>query len=117
MTGALTTKSSTSLLATALFVVTLFLSAHDIALSNNRQETPVVTASTVVGKPLFLSNCSGCHGANAQGGEGPNLHHLGLSSSFISSTVTKGIQDQMPAFSKLTPAQLSAVTAYVETLQ
>lgn len=70
------------------------------------------------GHTLFLSNCAPCHGAQAQGDDGPNLHKLGLPDDAILSTVTAGIKDEMPSFSsKLKGGDLKAVVAYVHSLQ
>jgi mono/diheme cytochrome c family protein len=70
------------------------------------------------GHALFTTNCSPCHGADAQGDDGPNLHKLGLSDDAIASTVTTGIKDEMPPFaSKLKGDSLKAVVAYVHSLQ
>jgi len=70
------------------------------------------------GHSLFLSNCAPCHGANAQGDDGPNLHHANLGEDRISSTVTLGVKDEMPSFrSKLKGGDLKAVVAYVHSLQ
>jgi mono/diheme cytochrome c family protein len=70
------------------------------------------------GHTVFLSNCAPCHGAQAQGDDGPNLHKLGLPESVISSTVTHGIKDEMPSFAvKLKGDNLKAVVAYVHSLQ
>ena len=70
------------------------------------------------GHTLFLSNCAPCHGAQAMGDDGPNLHHLGLPDAVIASTVTNGVKDQMPPFGKkLKAGDLKAVVAYVHSLQ
>ena len=70
------------------------------------------------GHTLFLTNCSPCHGAQAQGDDGPNLHHIGLSDDAIESTVTSGIKDEMPPFGKkLSGNDLKAMVAYVHSLQ
>jgi len=70
------------------------------------------------GHTLFLSNCAPCHGAQAQGDDGPNLHRLGLPDDAISSMVTQGVKDEMPSFrSKLKGGALKAVVAYVRSLQ
>jgi len=70
------------------------------------------------GHTVFLSNCAPCHGAQAQGDDGPNLHKLGLPDAAISSTVTQGVKDEMPSFrSKIKGDDLKAVVAYVHSLQ
>jgi mono/diheme cytochrome c family protein len=73
--------------------------------------------SALMGKPLFMLNCSGCHGAAAQGGDGPDLRHQGLDAAFITNRVTHGVTNEMPAFTRLTSSQISSITAYVRSLQ
>ena len=71
-----------------------------------------------LGHKVFLTNCSPCHGANAQGDDGPNLHHANLSADTVTSTVTNGIKDEMPPFGKkLKPKELTVVVTYVRSLQ
>lgn len=91
--------------------------SHPIALATAKSTAPA--SSTVSrGHTLFLSNCAPCHGAQAQGDDGPNLHHIGLTPEAISSTVTHGIKDEMPSFkTKIKGADLKAVVAYVHSLQ
>ena len=73
---------------------------------------------TVMGRKLFVNNCSACHGSKGQGGEGPNLHGLALSNAKITSTVTAGINGEMPAFkSKLKAPDIKALIAYIRTLK
>jgi mono/diheme cytochrome c family protein len=80
--------------------------------------TPPDPKLVSMGHTLFLSNCSPCHGAQAEGDDGPNLHHIGLTDAFIASTVTNGIKDQMPPFGQKLKAQdLKAVVAFVHSLQ
>lgn len=70
------------------------------------------------GHSLFITNCAPCHGAQAQGDDGPNLHKLGLSDDAIASTVTTGVKGEMPSFAKkLKDNDLKAVVAYVHSLQ
>jgi quinoprotein glucose dehydrogenase len=68
------------------------------------------------GEYLFLQNCRICHGADRKGQPPgiPSLVDVGLTlnKSQIESVVTHG-QGQMPAFSKLSARDLSAITAYL----
>lgn len=77
-----------------------------------------VSATLVArGHVLFLANCAACHGADAQGDDGPNLHHKNLPESAIAAAVTNGFQGEMPAFNKLKAPGKQALVAYVQSLQ
>ncbi len=70
------------------------------------------------GRQLFLRNCAHCHGADAHGDEGPDLHNLDWSDEQIVTRVRNGKKGQMPAFAgKLSTENLSEVIAYLRTLK
>ncbi len=70
------------------------------------------------GRALFLRNCAHCHGADAHGDDGPDLHGLGLADDEIAGRIRKGKKGQMTAFAgKLQPAEIDALVAYVQTLK
>ena len=70
------------------------------------------------GQVLFVKNCSPCHGAKAQGGEGPNLHGLKLSSPQIIATVKNGIKGEMPAFgNKFKELDMKRLVVYLLSLK
>ena len=70
------------------------------------------------GHALFLTNCSPCHGADAEGDDGPNLHHKGLPDAFIAVTLKNGIKGEMPPFGgKLKALEVKALVAYVHSFQ
>ena len=74
-------------------------------------------AGAMSGRTLFLRNCAHCHGADAHGDEGPDLHDLGLADERIASRIRKGKAGQMTAFAgKLQPAEITALVAYVQSL-
>src|SRR5579862_2434440 len=52
------------------------------------------------GRALFTQSCAPCHGANAQGGEGPNLQHIRLTDAQMVATMKTGVKGEMPAFEK-----------------
>ena len=84
--------------------------------SSTSQASSAQLATT--GHSLFITNCAPCHGAQAEGDDGPNLHKLGLTDDDITSTVTSGVKGQMPSFAKkLKDKDLKAVVAYVHSLQ
>ena len=101
------------------------LSATVFAVSMGVQQVfagPGSTASTAklikAGKGLFTKNCVSCHGANAKGGEGPNLQGITMSDARITKMVNNGKPGQMPAFGdKLKAADIKAVIAYLRSLK
>lgn len=70
------------------------------------------------GQQLFLKNCAHCHGADARGEEGPDLHNLDWTDEQIATRIRNGKKGQMPAFAgKLAPEQISEVIVYLRTLK
>ena len=70
------------------------------------------------GRTLFLKNCAHCHGADARGDEGPDLHKLDESDEWIANRIRKGKKGQMTAFAgKLSDAEVNEVIAYLRTLK
>jgi uncharacterized membrane protein len=82
--------------------------------------TPVTPAQVKAGKAVFLSaGCGSCHtlaDARGSGIIGPNLDAAKPSQELVTERVTNGM-GAMPSFrSKLTPAQIQAIAAYVSTV-
>lgn len=82
----------------------------------------VSAASTVnvatTGKHLFLQNCAHCHGADATGDEGPDLHEVHKSDAALTALIKSGKKGEMPAFGrKLTDADVDALIAFVRSIQ
>src|SRR6266566_4247072 len=48
---------------------------------------------------LFMLNCAHCHGADARGDEGPDLHGVTKSDQRIVTIIQNGIKGEMPKFS------------------
>jgi mono/diheme cytochrome c family protein len=70
------------------------------------------------GRSLYTQACSSCHGDNAEGGYGPNLHGLGQSDAQIGTVIKNGVTGKMPAFGgKYTAAQQQALVTYVQSLK
>ena len=70
------------------------------------------------GYTLFLLNCAHCHGSDARGDEGPDLHGLTKSGAHISSIIKNGIKGEMPKFgTKLADADVEALVAFVRSLR
>jgi mono/diheme cytochrome c family protein len=71
---------------------------------------------------VFAAHCAACHGANGQGGVGPNLHGiatrmtLGQTVAFIENPTSGGIMPKLYP-SQLTLAQVQQVAAYVQTFK
>ncbi len=81
---------------------------------------PPVTQSTNAtnGRILFLRNCAHCHGADAHGDEGPDLHHLDWSDQQILTRIRNGKAGQMTAFAgKLQPSEINSLLVYVRGLK
>ncbi len=69
------------------------------------------------GRQLFTISCSECHGDNARGDEGPDLHALSISNSRIKNTILRGIKDEMPSFGKkYDDSQVNSLIAYLRSL-
>jgi mono/diheme cytochrome c family protein len=70
------------------------------------------------GRALFLSSCAHCHGADATGDEGPDLHGVEVSDRYISNMITRGIKGEMPSFrKKLGRDEIVRLTAYLRSLE
>jgi len=69
------------------------------------------------GYTLFMMNCAHCHGNDAHGDEGPDLHGITKSDARIASMIKNGVKGEMPKFgSKLTDTDVQALIAFVRTL-
>jgi mono/diheme cytochrome c family protein len=70
------------------------------------------------GSKFFLQSCALCHGADARGDEGPDLHDLQMSDRHIVYVIKKGIKGEMPAFGeKYQDPEIAALLAYLRTLR
>jgi mono/diheme cytochrome c family protein len=79
--------------------------------------SPVLIADAAQGRHLFLMNCAHCHGDDARGDEGPDLHDLHKSDARIHQVITGGIKGEMPSFAKkLGEPEIRQLTAYLRTL-
>jgi mono/diheme cytochrome c family protein len=99
---------------------------HEAARTSHQQpaedlwlEPPTPTSPALVarGRTLFLDSCAHCHGADARGDEGPDLHDVQVSDRYIGNIIRHGIPHEMPAFEKkLGSAEITALRAYVRSL-
>ncbi len=81
-------------------------------------KSPDLTAEAAQGRHLFLMNCAHCHGDDAHGDEGPDLHNLHKSDTRIHDVITAGIKGEMPSFGKkLGDPDVRQLIAYLRTLQ
>ena len=70
------------------------------------------------GYKLFMLNCAHCHGTDARGDEGPNLHGVMKSDQRLVAIIQNGIKGEMPKFSaKLNDTETRAVVAFIRTLK
>ena len=85
----------------------------------SRKEIGVgLTVAAETGRHLFLMNCAHCHGDDARGDEGPDLHDLHKSDNRIREVITAGIKGEMPSFQKkLNESDVRALTEYLRTLR
>ncbi|HEV3482692.1 MAG TPA: c-type cytochrome [Candidatus Acidoferrales bacterium] len=71
------------------------------------------------GKRQFEQNCSTCHGVDAGGQEGPDLHGVpdSLGDAAVQGIIRRGIPGTaMPAFYTVTDKQAADIVAYLRTL-
>jgi mono/diheme cytochrome c family protein len=79
--------------------------------------TPTSPALVAQGRKLFLGSCAHCHGADATGDEGPDLHGVEVSDRYIAHIIMHGIKGEMPSFAKkLDAADITRLTAYVRSV-
>ncbi|MBV9081638.1 MAG: c-type cytochrome [Acidobacteriaceae bacterium] len=80
---------------------------------------PADQTAAAQGERLFAQNCSFCHGANATGGEGPDLVRSSIvlhdeKGELIGDVVLKGRRDRgMPSFSTMTPEQIYQIAEFL----
>jgi mono/diheme cytochrome c family protein len=117
---------------TSLFILALTLSLASVlrtseAAASNRSPpcaagaaAPAVnlTGQAAQGHSLFERSCAHCHGDDARGDEGPNLHSLVMSDARIARRIKEGVKGEMPRFgSKFNDADVAALIAYLRTLK
>ena len=91
---------------------------HGADVSQPATNSPPAKAVAISGRTLFLRNCAHCHGADAHGDEGPDLHGIGWTNHEIATRIRKGKAGQMTAFAgKLQPVEIDALVVYVESLK
>src|SRR6201987_5279195 len=74
---------------------------------------PRVTA----GAKLFALNCAHCHGIDATGDEGPDLHKVTKTDERVKSQILNGVKGEMPAFGKkLTQDDAATLVVFIHSL-
>jgi mono/diheme cytochrome c family protein len=82
--------------------------------SRNSPQNPLIAQ----GQQLFLMNCAHCHGDDARGDEGPDLHGLRKTDARLSALINNGIKGEMPRFNqKLSPSDVQALIAFLNSLR
>jgi mono/diheme cytochrome c family protein len=82
------------------------------------QTEPALEGEAKQGHRLFEHNCAHCHGDDARGDEGPDLHGLHKSDARLTTIIKSGIKGEMPAFvKKFNDADVQALIAYLRTLK
>lgn len=107
---------------TAMLVASVQMAAnHPPARPPDRtlqQSTNAPAGSPDAGRKLFLRNCAHCHGADAHGDDGPDLHKIGWTKDEIARRIRKGKPGQMTSFAgKLRCTEIDALVAYVQSLK
>jgi mono/diheme cytochrome c family protein len=82
-----------------------------------QQQVLALTGDRTLGHAIFQTNCSGCHGLEAQGRVGPNLHTVAKHRSDLSliEQVTSGQTPPMPKFQP-SPQEMADLLSYLKTL-
>jgi cytochrome c oxidase cbb3-type subunit III len=104
------------LVAPALLVTTLILNAFGVSQAMGQEPQTSVDPE---GKRLFAQNCSGCHGVDAGGGDGPDLHGVlaRLGDPAVQDIIRRGIPGTaMPGSSTISERETVSIVAYIRTL-
>jgi mono/diheme cytochrome c family protein len=99
-----------------LFWAAAILAASSITNAQMLTNAPVV--SVKAGRALFLKNCAHCHGADAHGDDGPDLHDLDWTDKQINDRIRNGKKGQMTSFAgKLKSIEIQSIIAWLRTLK
>jgi mono/diheme cytochrome c family protein len=105
---------------TVLFSVLVFLliALLAAACAPSAPQAPSSSGDPAAGKVTWAQKpCAGCHGANAEGGQGPRLAGTNLSLDRIVQTVRSG-REEMPKFSadQISDKDLANIYAWLKSL-
>jgi len=120
-------KSSLKFKAVILGILSgLAVVDHTFAGEKNQQKPPasdelaIPSAGTPErkGYDLFMLNCAHCHGNDARGDEGPDLHGVTRSDARIASLIKNGVKGEMPKFgAKLSDTEVRSLIAFIRSLK
>ncbi len=86
--------------------------------SDHPEEDISKSAAMGRGRTLFMKNCAHCHGEDARGDEGPNLHGLKRSNEWITRRIRNGVKGEMTAFDEKFSAQdIEALIVFLRSLR
>ena len=92
----------------------------NIAMSSSKsgaQSSATKDPKVAAGAKLFALNCAHCHGVDATGDEGPDLHQVKKTDERIKSTILNGVKGEMPAFAKkLTADDAATLVTFIRSL-
>lgn len=117
---------ASALLAALLSLSGAWLLADSIKMANRSGSELTTTSTEIVTSPELVNqghefyemSCSQCHGDDAHGDEGPDLHNLPISNGRIAATIKKGIKGEMPTFAKkYDDHQIAALVSYLRSLR
>ena len=81
-------------------------------------ESRVNEQTVIQGRRIFVKYCVECHGFDARGEEGSDLHDLRAGDRLTRQIITGGIKGEMPAYGKaLNEADVCALVGYLRTLR
>lgn len=84
----------------------------------SRDDALAESPAAKAGRSLFLKNCAHCHGQDARGDEGPDLHGLNRSDDWIAQRIRTGVKGQMTAFGeKFSQDDIADLISYLHTLR
>jgi len=81
------------------------------------QSSAIKDPKVAAGAKLFALNCAHCHGIDATGDEGPDLHKVTKTDERIKSQILNGTKGEMPAFGKkLTQDDVATLVVFIRSL-
>jgi mono/diheme cytochrome c family protein len=95
-----------------------FVQANTVtSASSSKTTAPINDPRVALGAKLFGLNCAHCHGVDATGDEGPDLHKVTKSDGRIKSMILNGVKGEMPAFGKkLNDEDVKNLIAFIRSL-
>ena len=113
-------RAARALRAVQVISVLVVLLVRKAQGADNTNSIPGAAMATKesAGYRLFDHNCAHCHGDDARGDEGPDLHDLRKNDERLQKIIKGGIKGEMPAFGKkFSDADVEALIAFLRTLK